>query len=77
MKVKLLSPVQLVATPWTAAYQAPLSMGIPKQGYWIGFTCPSPRELPDPGIDPVSPALAGIFFTTEPPGKPIVLYAIQ
>ena len=58
------------ATPRTVAYQAPLSMGFPKQEYWSGLPFPSPRDLPDPGIEPMSPALAGGFFTTEPPGKP-------
>ena len=51
-------------TPWTAAHQAPLSTGFSRQEYWRGLLFPSP------GIEPVSPALAGRFFTTEPPGKP-------
>ena len=50
--------------------QAPLSMGFPRQEYWSGLPCPPPGDLPDPGIEPASPALAGRFFTTEPPGKP-------
>jgi len=57
-------------TPWTAAHQTPLSMGFPKQEYWSGLPFPSPGDLPDPGIEPRSPAWAGGFFTTEPPGKP-------
>ena len=57
-------------TPWTVAHQAPLSMGFPRQEYWSGFPFPSPGDLPYPGIEPRSPALAGRFFTTEPPGKP-------
>ena len=57
-------------TPWTAARQTPLSMGFPKQEYWSGLPFPSPGDLPDPGIEPRSPAWAGGFFTTEPPGKP-------
>ena len=57
-------------TPWTVAHQAPLLMGFPRQEYWSGLPFPSPRDLPDPGIEPASPALAGGFFTTEPPGKP-------
>ena len=44
-----------------------------KQGYWSGLTFPSPEDLPDPGIEPVSLALAGRFFTTELPGKPLVM----
>ena len=53
--------------------QAPLSMGFPRQEYWSGLPSPSPGDLPHPGIDPVSPALVGKFFTTEPPGKPSLL----
>ena len=66
----VLSPVQLFVTPWTAAHQAPLSMGFPSQEYWSGLPFPSPVNLPDPGIKPGSPALAGEFLTSEPPGKP-------
>ena len=57
-------------TPWTVAHQAPLSMGFPRQEYWSALLFPSPGDLPDPGMEPVSPALAGRFFTTEPPGTP-------
>ena len=57
-------------TPWTAARQAALSMGCPRQEYWSGLPFPPPGDLPNPGIDPTSPALAGVFFTAEPPGKP-------
>ena len=53
------------------AYQAPLSMGCPRQEYWSGLPFPFPGYLPDPGIKPSSLALAGGFFTTEPPGKHI------
>ena len=52
---QLLSRVRLLVTPWTVAHQAPLSMGFPRQGYWSGFPF-SPRDLPDPGIKPTSPA---------------------
>ena len=58
------------ATPWTAARQAPLSVGFSRQEYWSGLPFPSPGDLPNPGIKPMSPALAGGFFTIEPPGKP-------
>ena len=58
------------AHPWSVAYQAPLSMGFPGQEYWSGLPFPSPGQLPDPGMEPTSPALAGGFFTTEPPEKP-------
>ena len=67
----LLSRVQLLGTPRAVAHQAPLSMGFPRQEYWSGLLFPPPRDLPDPGIEPsplMSPALAGGFFTTEPPG---------
>ena len=108
VKVKLLSPVWLWVTPWTAAYQAPPSMGFSRQEYWSRVPLPSPLghagfsnynmgfiscgsqtpesrpksydtqayllqgmwDLPGPGIEPVSPVLAGGFFTTQPPGKP-------
>ena len=67
-----LSRVQLFATPWTTVHvlQAPLCMGFPRQEYWSGLPFPPPGNLLDPGINPVSPALAGRFFTSEPPGKP-------
>ena len=61
----------LTATPWTVAYQASLSMEFSRQGYWRGLPCPTPGDLPDPGIESASPALAGGFFTTAPPGKPM------
>ena len=60
-------------TPWTIAHQAPLSMGFSSQEYWSGLPFPTPGNVPDTGTEPislVSPALAGRFFTTEPPGKP-------
>ena len=70
VKVKSFSPVRLFATPWTIAYQAPPSMGFSRQEYWSGLPFPSLGDLPDPGIKPVSTALADGFFTTELPGKP-------
>ena len=63
------SRIQLFVTVWTIVLQAPLSMGFSRQEYWSGLSCPPPRNLPDPGIEPTS-ALAGGFFTSEPPGKP-------
>ena len=63
---QLLSHVQLFVTPWTVALQASLSMGFHRQGYWSGLPFSSPDDLPDPGIEPVSPALPGRSFTTEP-----------
>ena len=47
------------------ARQAPLSMGFSRQEYWSGLPLPSPGDLPDPGMEPMSPALAGKFFTWE------------
>ena len=73
VKVKSLSRVRLLATPWTAAYQAPPSMGFSRQEYWSGLLWLPPRDRPDPGTELeslMSPALAGRLFTTEPPGKP-------
>ena len=54
----------LFATPWTIACQAPLSMGFPRQEYWNGLPFPFSGNLPDPGIEPKAPSLAGGFFTT-------------
>ena len=64
----------LSATPWTVARQAPLSMGFPRQEYWSGLPFPSPGDPPDPGIEPISPALAGGFFTTEPAGEMVLFF---
>ena len=66
-------PCPLRATPWTGARQTPLSMGFSGQEHWGGLPFPPPGDLPNPGIkpmSPVSPCVAGGFFTTEPPGKP-------
>ena len=60
-------------TAWTVGPQAPLSMRFSSQEYWSGLPFPPPGDLPNPGMVPVFPALAGRFFTTEPPGKPIVI----
>ena len=65
MRAKSLQLRPTLATPWSAPCQAPLSMGFPRQGYWSGLPRPSPGDLPDPGIGPTSPALAGGFFTTR------------
>ena len=65
----MLRRVQLLVTPWIADCQAPLSMGLAQQEYWSGLPFPPPGDLPDTGIkptSPVSPALAGEFFTTLP-----------
>ena len=71
VKVKSLSHVQLFVTPWTVAYWAPLSMGFSRQKYWSRLPFPSPRDLPDPGIEPWSPTLQAEALTSEPPGKPL------
>ena len=62
------------ATLWTLAHQAPLIMGLPRQEYWSELPFPSPADIPNPGIKPVSPALVGGCSTTEPPQKPIYTY---
>ena len=73
VKVKSLSPVQLFATLWTVAHQASLSMRFSRQEYWSGLPVPSPGDLPDPGIEPRSPALQADALTSEPPGKPSII----
>ena len=65
-----LSRFRFFATPWTVARQTPLSMELSRQEYWNGLSFPSLGDLPNTGIKPTSPALAGRFFTTELPGKP-------
>ena len=75
-----LSRVQLSVTPRTVAHQAPLPMEFSRQEYWNRLPFSSPGDLPDPGIEPVSlasPALAGGFLTTVPPGKPTVMVAVH
>ena len=68
-RAQSLSHVQLSVTPWTVAHQAPLSMGFSRQEYCSGLPFPSPGDHTNPGMEPESPALAGGFFTTEPPGN--------
>ena len=67
--MKSLSHVRLFATPWTVAYQAPPSMGFSRKEYWSGLPFPSPGDLPDPEIEPRSPALQADSLPSEPPGK--------
>ena len=64
-----------LVTPWTVGYQAPLSMGFSKQEYCSGLPFPSPRDLPDPGIEPGSLALQAESLPTELRGKST--YSIQ
>ena len=59
------------AIPWTVAHQALLSMGFPRREYRNGLPVPPQGDLPDPGIEPMSPESAGGFFTNEPPGEPL------
>ena len=65
-EVKSLSRVRLFATPWTVAYQAPPSMGFSRQECWSGLPLPSPGDLPNPGIEPGSPALQADALLSEP-----------
>ena len=62
-----------LAAPWTVACRAPLSMGFSRQEYWSGLPFPSPGGLPNPGIEPMSPALQADCLPTEPPRKPQML----
>ena len=72
VKVKLLSHVRLFATPWTITYQAPPSMGFSSQECWSGLPFLSLGDLPDPGIEPRSPALQADSLPSEPPWKPLL-----
>ena len=70
--MKSLSLVLLFVAPWIVAYQAPPSMGFSRQECWSGLPFPSLGDLPDPGIQPRSPALQADALPSEPPGKPLV-----
>ena len=74
--MKSLSRVQLFATPWAVAYQAPQSMGFSRQEYWSALLFPSPGDLPNPGMEPASPTLQVDSLLSEPPVKPIVSVAV-
>ena len=65
--MKMLSCVQLFATPWTIAHQTPPSMGFSRQEHWGGLPFPSPGDLPDPGIELRSPTLQADALPSEPP----------
>ena len=67
------SRVQLFATLWTVACQAPLSMGFSRQEYWSRLPCLRPGGLPDPGIEPGSPALQADSLPIDPHGKPNIM----
>ena len=74
VKVKSLSRVRLFATPWGVTYQAPLSVGFSRQEYWSGVPFPSPGDLPNPGIEPGSPALWADALPSGPLGKIFVTW---
>ena len=69
VKVKSISPVRLFVTPWSVAYQAPPSMEFSRQEDWSGLPFPSLGDLPNPGIEPGSPALQADTLPSEPPGR--------
>ena len=69
--------IDSLATPWTVAHQASLSMRFPRQEYWSGLPSPSSGDLPNQGVKPMSPELAGGFFTTESSGSPIYSHTSQ
>ena len=62
----------LFVTPWAEAHQTPLCIEFPRQEYWSGLLFPSPGDLPNPGIGPVSPEVAGRSFTVESLGYPLL-----
>ena len=68
-KNNVLSRIRLFATLWTVALQAPLSVGFFRQEYWSGFPFPSPEDLPNPWIEPWSPALQVSSLPSEAPWK--------
>ena len=70
---KSLSHVLLFATPWAVACQRPLSMGFSRQEYWSRLLFPSPGDLPDPGIEPMSPVLQAYSLPFELQGSPFLL----
>ena len=70
-EMKLLSHVWLFVTPWTVAYASPPSMEFSRQECWSGLPFPSPGDLPNPGIEPGSPALQADALPSKPPGKPV------
>ena len=63
-------------TPWTVAYQHPLTIGFSRQEYWNGLPFPSPGDLPDPGTEPWSSALQADALPSEPPGKPLANWSV-
>ena len=77
--VQVLIHIWLFVTPWTVTHQAPLPVEFSRQEYWSRVPFPSPGHVPNPGTEPTSLApleLAGLFFTTEPHGKPHESYTL-
>ena len=70
---QLLKLCLTLVTPWTVVCHAPLFMGFPRQEYWSGLLFLSPEDLPDPGIEPGSPALQADSLPSELSGKPILV----
>ena len=64
-------------TPWARAHQVPLSIELSLREHWSWLLFPPLRDLPNPGIEPASPALAGRFVTTVPPGKAQMLHTLN
>ena len=62
--------------PWHCSLQAASAMAFPRREYWSGLPCPLPGDLPDPGIEPASPALAGGFFTTSAAWEMILILSL-
>ena len=73
VKVLVAQSYPTLETPWTVAHQAPLFMEFSRQEYWSGLPFPSPRDLPNPGMEPGSPALQADSLPTEPSGKLSIL----
>ena len=69
-QARMLSHVQLFVTPWTIARQVPLSLGFSRQEYWSDLPCPPSGDLPDPGIEPRSPALRADSLPLSHLGSP-------
>ena len=77
VRAKWLPSCPALCDPMNGSLSAPLSMGFSRQESWNGLSCFPSGDLPDPGIRPMplmSPALAGRFFTSAPPGKPLLKY---
>ena len=76
MKVLVAQPCPTLVTPWTVARQA-ISIKFSRQEYWSGLPFPFPGDLPDPGIEPMSPAFQADSLPSEPPGSPTDILCTQ